>query len=640
VALPFEAPKKSIQQIRVNGFFSFGDNPQASFIRNNFSTSDDVSLVLSKHDLHFGGVIEKSKVLLQNQFFQPAEFSFPSIAAFMAGKLGDYSGNLAFRQGAGEYKNNRNTFIGLYIQDNYRIRRRLTLNLGLRWEPTLPWRELDGKVEQFRLNDLIAGAHSTQFPGAPAGVFYPGDTGVPKDGIAANYSNWAPRVGFAYDLTGDSKTSLRAGFGIFYDTRIPGIINNRFVDLSPFSPQLVLQTGVVNPGTFSDPLCTKATTQAAQGCTSQAGTYPFPFTYPPAKNFNFGVGTFVLSWDPYNKYQTPTVYNWNVSFERELPAKVLLRVAYVASHSSHLTETLNLNPRPVGGTSTTPFRLNTIAAKVTAPFPGCTAANCPLFSTVQQDLQDINSNYKSLQVSAEKRMGKGLTILGTYTMSSSVDDLPPGAGVTGFDTASARPWDDPLRHQFDTGPSEFDHKHRFVGSYVWQIPGLRGGNTLVRGLLGNWQLSGIVQAQTGRPLTILSGVDRSGTAIGLDRAVQAGSAYGVGTCTGIAKPCKDWLNLTGFVSNDAGTFGTVGKGSLRFPGFYSWDMGLAKNIKITERVNIQLRGEFFNIFNRVNFDESVAAGNFAKLSTGKGTFGALTTALDPRIGQAALKIIF
>src|SRR4029079_19140645 len=93
VSLPFEAPKKSIHQIRINGFFSFGENPQASFIRNNFSMSDDVSLVLSKHDLHFGGVIEKSKVLLQNQFFQPAEFSFPSIAAFMAGKLGDYSGN-------------------------------------------------------------------------------------------------------------------------------------------------------------------------------------------------------------------------------------------------------------------------------------------------------------------------------------------------------------------------------------------------------------------------------------------------------------------------------------------------------------------------------------------------------------------
>jgi hypothetical protein len=640
VDLPFEAPKKSIQQIRVNGFFSFGDNPQASFIRNNITFGDDVSWVKGKHDLKFGFVLERSQVDLNNQFFQPTEFSFSSIANFLAGKLSDYSGNLAFRQGAGEFKENRNTFFGMYLQDNYRFSRKLTLNLGLRWEPAKPWRELKGRVEQFRLNDLIAGVHSTQYPNAPAGVFYPGDAGVPKDGIRPNYKNFAPRVGFAYDLKGDGRTSIRGGFGIFYDTRIPGIINNRFVDLSPFSPQLILNTGVVNPGTFSDPLCQKAATQALQNCTNQKTTYPFPFTFPPAKNFDFGVGSFVLSWDPVNEYQTPTVYNWNLSVERQLKSNLLLRAAYVGSHSSHLTETLNLNPRPVGGTSTTPFRLNAIAATVTKPFPGCTAANCPLFSTVQQDLQDINANYKSFQIGVEKRSTHGLTILANYTWSRSTDDLPPGAGVLGFDTSSARPWDDPLRHQLDWGPSEFDHTHRFVGSYVWQLPGLKGRNSMVRYVLGDWQISGLVQAQSGRPLTILSGVDRSGTAIGLDRAKVVGPAYGAGTCAGLTKACKDWLSLTGFATNDAGTFGDAGKGAFRFPGLYLWDLGLTKNFKITEKVTFQLRGEFFNVFNHVNFDESTAAGNFAKLSTGKGTFGALTTALDPRIGQIGMKLIF
>jgi Carboxypeptidase regulatory-like domain len=640
VDLPFEAPKKSIQQIRVNGFFSFGDNPQASFIRNNISFGDDVSWVKGKHDLKFGLVLERSKVDLNNQFFQPAEFSFSSIANFLAGKLSDYSGNLAFRQGAGEFKENRNTFFGIYLQDNYRFSRKLTLNLGLRWEPAKPWRELKNRVEQFRLNDLSAGVHSTQYPNAPAGVFYPGDTGVPQDGIRPNYTNFAPRVGFAYDLKGDGRTSIRGGFGIFYDTRIPGIINNRFVDLSPFSPQLILNTGVVNPGTFSDPLCQKAATQALQNCTNQKTTYPFPFTYPPDKNFDFGLGTFVLSWDPVNKYQTPTVNNWNLSVERQLKSNLLLRAAYVGSHSSHLTETLNLNPRPVGGTSTTPFRLNAIAATVTKPFPGCTAANCPLFSTVQQDLQDINANYKSFQIGVERRSTHGLTILANYTWSRSTDDLPPGAGVTGFDTSSARPWDDPLRHQLDWGPSEFDHTHRFVGSYVWLLPGLKGRNSIVRYVLGDWQISGLVQAQSGRPLTILSGVDRSGTAIGLDRAKVVGPAYGAGTCAGLTKACKDWLSLTGFATNDAGTFGDAGKGAFRFPGLYLWDLGLTKNFKITEKVTFQLRGEFFNVFNHVNFDESTAAGNFAKLSTGKGNFGALTTALDPRIGQIGMKLIF
>jgi hypothetical protein len=630
VKLPFQSPEKAIQQVRINGVFNFGDNPQASFIRNNLTWADDVSMVVGKHDLRFGGTIERSQVDLLNQFFQPAEFSFSSLPNFLAGKLTDYSGNLAFRQGAGEFKNNRNTFIGLYIQDNFKFSRRLMLNLGLRWEPALPWREIKGRQEQFRLPDLIAGRRSTQFPNAPPGVFFPGDAGVPENGVRPNYMSFAPRVGFAYDVFGDSKTSIRGGFGIFYDTRIPGIINNRFADLTPFSPQFVLNTGVVNPGTFSDPLCTLPATQALQGCTNQAAPYPFPFTYPPAKNIQFGLGTFVLSWDPVNKYQPPTVYNWNLTFERQLPEQILARVAYVGSHSSHLTETLNLNPRPVGTTSATPTRLNAIAGS-------------PLFSTVQQDLQDINANYNSLQLSAEKRMSRGFMILANYTWSKSLDDLPPRAGVTGFDTSSARPWDDPLRHQFDYGPSEFDHTHRFVASSIWQLPSLKGQNSVVRTFFGDWQLSGLVQAQTGRPMTVNQGTDISGTGIGLDRGSFTGvDPYTSGVCAGVAA-CKLWLNPAAFkLAADPtikNTFGNIGKGSLRFPGFYAWDMGISKTFAVTEDFKLQLRGEFFNLFNHVNFlgDEGTV-NNFSTVNNAN--FGRLRTAMDPRIGQIALKLIF
>src|SRR5207245_2754138 len=129
-------------------------------------------------------------------------------------------------------------------------------------------------------------------------------------------------------------------------------------------------------------------------------------------------------------------------------------------------------------------------------------------------------------------MTHGVTILANYTWSKSIDDLPPGGGVTdiGADSVSARPWDDPLRHQFDRGPSDFDRKHNFAASFIWQLPRLSKLNILARSILGHWQLGGIVSARTGRPLTIVSGTNRSGTGIGQDRAKLAGAALGPGSC--------------------------------------------------------------------------------------------------------------
>jgi Carboxypeptidase regulatory-like domain len=628
-------PVAAIQHVRVQSGFDFGDNPNAAFVRNNFSLSDDYSWVTGRHELHIGGTLEKSRVDLRNNFFSPGEFNFSSMANFLAGKLSGYgSGDSApaFRQGQGEFKDNRNTFAGLYVQDNIRATRRLTLNLGLRWEPGLTWREGKDRWMQFRLTDAINNNRSAIFENAPPGLFFPGDVGFPANGRGDAYKLFAPRVGFALDLFGDGKTSLRGGAGIFYDSRDNGITNNRMVDEHPFSPQFILGTAVP-AGSFSDPLCTLAATQTSLGCSDVSSTYILPISLPAPRNIPFPDGQLWLGYDPNNNWQVPTVYNWNFVLERQLPSGFLLRAGYIGSRSTHGSESVELNQYPYGGTGCSggcnslkaPRTLNSIVSSQYG-------LSSQLYGNVQVAYGSINSRYNSLQLGLTHR-GKTLTFTGNYTLSRSTDTSTP-AGL------SALPWDDPNRHAFDNGPSIYDHTHRFVGTYVIALPGMPNANGFAKAVLGGWQLSGIVSAQTGRPFTVFSGKDNSGLGLGNDRAVQVGDPYGGNTCAGVTKPCKSYLDPAAFTVNPILTVGTVAKGSLRYPGYFDVDMGLQKNFNFTERWRLEFRAEFFNVFNRVNFDDGLVNGNtsFTKVSSGAKTFGALTASKDPRIGQLALKL--
>src|SRR6266581_4149611 len=383
VSLPFQPTPNAIQGVGVQGGFSFGDNPAAFFTRNNYTWANDVSWEKGKHDFHFGGSVERSLVDLNNEFNQPGIFGFgnsdnylsqTSINAvptgslstyqlFLAGILSDGAGvgnGFALQQGAGEFKNNRATFIGVYVQDNYRVSRRLTLNLGLRYEPAFPWSDTGDRSAQVNLAAMAAGTVSRVYPNAPPGVFFSAqngiasDPGMPKNALNTNWTGLAPRLGFAYDVFGDGKTSVRGGGGIFYDTRVMGMLSNRFVDEWPFSPQFILSTSgnsaptaASSPGSFSDPLCQQPATQAALHCDGgQAANYPkFPSPFPAPTNFAYipPFNEIAVSYDPSGNYKVPTVYEWNLTVERQLPSNILFRVGYVGSRTLHILETQYYN---------------------------------------------------------------------------------------------------------------------------------------------------------------------------------------------------------------------------------------------------------------------------------------------------------
>jgi len=572
--------------LAVTGFFSIATGRQGEFDRPAYDFSDNAHWVHGVHEISFGGELLRVRTDVDNTFRQSGDFRFRGTT---------YSGNAAsdfmlgwldrFIQGGGDYRAQHGTLASLFLQDNLRLSRRLNLNVGVRWDPWIPFGEDFGRIPCY-----VPGAQSTRYPNAPPGYLLAGDAGCPGGGTASRWGQFAPRVGLAYNLDG-GKTVVRGGFGLFYQppfTEALGTLTNS----APFSPQY-MQFGVP----FDNPWT--------------GATNPFPASYGPAippKNVTFTLPTGVVSLAP--DWRPARVASWNLAIERQLRQDLLFRVAYAASKGTFLGYNVDLNAATYGPGAN---GSNTQARRPNQNFQG-----------VVEDVSGGNSIYNSLQVSIDKRFSDGFTVSANYTFGKTIDQVSYLTDTCSTNTIN------PYNVGAYRGVSDFNVPQRFVLNYLWQLPSPKG-NAVVRGLLGNWQTSGILNWQSGFPLNIQSGEDDSLSGVGNDQAdvVSKPSL----TSGSLGTKINQWFTTSAFKTAAIGSFGNAGRNILYGPGTFNLDFSIQKLFIIKEPWNLQYRAEFFNGLNHTLLN------NPGTVVTSSG-FGQITSARDPRILQMALKLRF
>ena len=609
--------------------------PQARF-DNTFQYSDNLSQRLgSRHSLKYGTDI---RTYAQNQIFDfinngryvfqggvSEVFGLPAIPGLSA-ELTDFANGVAFRylQNSDGRKGYRTRSFNFYGQDDFKIKPSFTLNLGLRYEFNTNLRDIRDEVAAFR-----PGQQSTVFPTAPVGLVFPGDTGVPRSTYPNDYNNFAPRFGFAWDVLGNGRLSLRGGYGLYYDIVISET-TLQFLTSAPYSIQPnILQTTINNP--FSG---------------SRRNPLPQPFPHTPAKAgdpFNFaGVAPVALTVNDPN-FRTPYAHQYNMQVQYEFLRGYTMEVGYVGTSGVKLLTRREINPALL--TPTAAAGDTDVRRLFNQNNPQSPAFNGAVFGSITNQETSANSNYNSLQFSVSKRFSQGFQFQSAYTYGHCIDNASGLRSTVRFNDPSA-----------DRGNCEFDVRQRYVVSYIWELPFGKGLKGAAGKLLSGWQVGGVTQFQTGTPFNITEGQDRSLSGAGGNRPDFLGgevqffdprnvdttlgngfnhyfNGVGGGTATAAANPLFRRIGSGTSVAQGAGRFGTLGRNVFFGPGANNWDFSILKRTRVTEAQEVEFRAEFFNLFNHAQFLNP--NGNI-----GSPDFGRITTTRDPRILQFALKYKF
>jgi hypothetical protein len=595
-----------------------------------YQIRDDISLTKGSHQLKFGAswaIYKKVQDLFgqtQGGFNFNGTYTGNSFSDMLLGYANSYQ-ELAV-QDSGKWNN---VSWAAYVQDNWRVNRRLTLNLGLRWDGVPHTYEANNRMGNFYAslydptkkatfntsNTICSGPTD---PGCTAaspglgtspnstitqplylnGIGIPGQNGVPKGLVNNHWAAFGPRIGFAYDLTGNAKTVVRGGFGIMYE-RIQGNDMYNAGPNIPFSLQVNSNSVLMdNPST-------------AIGGTG--GKVALPIN--PAGITGLDV----------NGYKLPVSYQYSVGVQHSLSSKTVLSASYVGNQGRHQNDYRNINlpsqsylANLVGGAN-----YNTAPG---LPYPG--------FNSVKFAENEANTHYNGLQIDVNSQLGRDLNLRAFYTLSRTID---PGTGSNGgqdLQTVS-NPY---AGWKYDVGPGGYDRTHVAVVDFIYDIPLLRHSQSrLMRSTVGGWQVSGIVTLESGLPINAELGGGPGGQGVGgTNRPDLTGSVtYLKGSSSDPTSGNPIWFSKTGFADPAPGAWGTMGHNALRGPGRQNWNLSLFKSFTFSETrgSRLELRLETFNTWNHTQFHD-------VHKTKADANFGQVTSAFDPRIIQLGGKIYF
>jgi Carboxypeptidase regulatory-like domain/TonB dependent receptor-like, beta-barrel len=613
--------------IQIGGYASVGDpitGPRNTY-QNTFDWSGSFSKIFGRHELKFGGGYRRDQInglqgIATNGFFVFA--GIPSQAGFLYndGFANYLSANpVVFLQGGGDFgREIRDRAFNAFAQDNYKVTSHLTLNLGLRYEVPLPATENKNRVNLF-----VPGAQSKVVPNAPSGLLYPGDSGVPAGLIPAEKTAFAPRVGFAWDPLGDSKTVLSAAYGIFYEPYYTG-----------------------QGGPLQDPISAPPYLKTQQLGWHRGFSFADP--YPPGPN-PFGVAfpepmtLLAVS----RNLRLPYAQDWNLNIQRSLGSDFLFQLGYVGTAGVKLPRLIEGDPAAfvpgVDGSGNPISNENNVNQR--RLYSGCTLAqpNACIYSSVGEIAGLSHSNYNALQTSLRKQFAHGLSFLASYTWSHSIDDVS-SFNITGSASQPVAGENDLAQNPFnlaaERGNSMFDSRHRFVLSYEWSLPFFQHSNQWYGKVLRDWQLNGIFTAMSGTPFTVFDSNDVSlqGQAPEIS-GFSSNRPNVIGNPNSGPRTAAEWFNVSAFQQLQPDSqgrlqvFGNEGRNAVLGPGYVNWDFSALKNIRLTESKELQFRGELFNFLNHTNFRLPVSDIESA-------TFGQIQSDVGPRVIQVALKFLF